>query len=411
MQPRRSPRVLTPFRLIAAAAFALLPLGFDAWTLRADPAIPPTNGAATPATTPLAEAKAALKSLYEIHSRAVAAAATETEFAKASSDLHEAKTKLARRTTELAAGSPSGAETAELLAFVLSDLPDTDAALECAKLLAKDHPARAERVAFAVAVQPQVWSEEFLRDLAASPNLASNRRLPVALCQCMHQRSLLFLRDEATRPFPEAVELLKTGRGEEFVQWLQSLDGEALANDTIARFEKLRADSGDKKIGGPTIAEHADASIRAIRKFRLGMPASPIEGKDLAGDPLRLEDSRGKVVLVTFWASWCAPCIAEMTRERDLLRRFGGEDFAILGVCLDENLETARKTVADAGVTWKSFADRDHSIAEEWFAMQLPTCAVIDREGVLQARGVPLERAEKIFERLLRDEREDAGSD
>ena len=78
-------------------------------------------------------------------------------------------------------------------------------------------------------------------------------------------------------------------------------------------------------------------------------------GVDLDGRPFSLGDYRGKVVLVSFWATWCYSCMKAIPHERALLERFGPERFAIVGVNVDEDPGVAKKAVAEYGVPWRSF--------------------------------------------------------
>src|SRR4051794_33851576 len=63
-----------------------------------------------------------------------------------------------------------------------------------------------------------------------------------------------------------------------------------------------------------------------------GTPAPAVTFKDLAGKTVTLADYRGKVVLVNFWATWCAPCIAEMPAIQQLRDKLGPAGFDVLAV-------------------------------------------------------------------------------
>ena len=68
---------------------------------------------------------------------------------------------------------------------------------------------------------------------------------------------------------------------------------------------------------------------------------------DAEGKPVTLDRYRGKVLLVNFWATWCAPCIHEMPTLDRLQKALGGADFAVLTVSLD------RKGMAAVGPFWE----------------------------------------------------------
>ncbi len=113
--------------------------------------------------------------------------------------------------------------------------------------------------------------------------------------------------------------------------------------------------------------------------------APPLEHPDLAGDLQRLEDYRGEVILVNFWASWCPPCVHEMPsmqRLEDELREVG---FRILAVNLGEDEDTIQRFIEDEVQTdFTILLDPEQNSLDEWRAMAFPTSYVIDRQGRLR---------------------------
>lgn len=113
-----------------------------------------------------------------------------------------------------------------------------------------------------------------------------------------------------------------------------------------------------------------------------------------------LGDLRGKVVLLDFWATWCAPCLAELPRLRRLHEELEREGLVIVGVSLDA-MEARRfaSWTQRQGVTWPQVRD-GRSYAGDLPRMfgieQLPSTVLFDRQGRIAARdlrGAPLERA------------------
>jgi thiol-disulfide isomerase/thioredoxin len=120
----------------------------------------------------------------------------------------------------------------------------------------------------------------------------------------------------------------------------------------------------------------------------LGKPAPEIDGVGLDGRGMKLSDYRGKVVLLSFWATWCGPCMKLVPHERELVRRLEGKPFVIVGVNGDDDQQAARAAVADQGMTWRSFQDRNgaQTVSLDWHVWGWPTFYLIDQKGIIRKR-------------------------
>ena len=78
----------------------------------------------------------------------------------------------------------------------------------------------------------------------------------------------------------------------------------------------------------------------------IGQEAPDIAGTDADGQPFKLSDYRGKVVVLTFSGNWCGPCVAMYPAERALIERYKDKPFAILSVNTDADKETLRQSMA-----------------------------------------------------------------
>jgi peroxiredoxin len=124
-------------------------------------------------------------------------------------------------------------------------------------------------------------------------------------------------------------------------------------------------------------------------ELAVGQTAPEIQGEDLNGKRMKLSDFRGKVVLLMFWGSWCKVCMAEVPHEQELLQRWGGQGFAVVGVNSDEDRAAARRACADKGLTWRSFWDRspEGPVIRRWNVHRWPTLYLIDAAGVIRCKG------------------------
>jgi thiol-disulfide isomerase/thioredoxin len=122
-----------------------------------------------------------------------------------------------------------------------------------------------------------------------------------------------------------------------------------------------------------------------------GSKAPEVKGNDLDDKPLALSDFRGKVVMLSFWASWCGPCRQLLPHERSLYERYQGKPFALVGVNRDEDVAAGRRLEEKGDVRWRSFADGlTGEIARAYGVSGLPTVFLIDHKGVVQHVAIGL---------------------
>ena len=98
-----------------------------------------------------------------------------------------------------------------------------------------------------------------------------------------------------------------------------------------------------------------------IENFRLSNTESPrvgsfapkFSGPGINGEVISLEGIKSKYILIDFWASWCAPCRVENPDLADLLNVYSSDDFSIVGISLDMNLESWKRAIEiDGGKYW-----------------------------------------------------------
>lgn len=116
-----------------------------------------------------------------------------------------------------------------------------------------------------------------------------------------------------------------------------------------------------------------------------GQPAPDFNLKDIQGRPVRLSDYRGKVVLLNFWATWCAPCRAEIPHLVELYKAHGPERLAVIGVSIDRaSLSRVEAFVQEYKMEYPViYAGRDINMLNQRFGSirAIPTTFLIDQEG------------------------------
>ena len=112
-----------------------------------------------------------------------------------------------------------------------------------------------------------------------------------------------------------------------------------------------------------------------------GGATPPLVLQDLDGRPHRLEDYRGKVVLINFWATWCEPCRAEMPALNKLRASLAGQPFAVLAVNLAEPESRVKRFMEQVPLDFPVLLDRDTAVARGWKARILPASFLVGPDG------------------------------
>ena len=122
--------------------------------------------------------------------------------------------------------------------------------------------------------------------------------------------------------------------------------------------------------------------IKAIVPEIRGKPATDFELADFDGKLFRRADFQNKVVLVNFWATWCAPCIIEIPWFVEFQKRYGPQGLEIIGISLDDELNQKVKDFVKKHKMNYTLAMGDAKVAEAFGGIiGLPTTFLIDREG------------------------------
>ncbi len=143
-------------------------------------------------------------------------------------------------------------------------------------------------------------------------------------------------------------------------------------------------------------------------------PASPSNSADVGqrapelrlplagGGQVSLDQYRGKVVLVNFWATWCGPCRDEMPVFERAHQTHGPQGLVVLGVDVQERDAQVLAFLREVGATFPSAIDTTGEAARVWRATGLPMTFLIDRHGIVRDVRVGPFTDEMLEERLGR---------
>ncbi|POF28385.1 thiol-disulfide isomerase/thioredoxin [Roseibium marinum] len=142
--------------------------------------------------------------------------------------------------------------------------------------------------------------------------------------------------------------------------------------------------------GGPAYAEEDDLRALGLSRPLIAIETPELGIADLQGDIHRLDDYRGKTVIVSFWAAWCPPCRKELPTLARLRRQLGSDDFAVLAVNAGDREDRIRAFLegidSDGLIV---LADTKRTLSGTWFIKGLPVTYILNRSGqaVLTAIG------------------------
>lgn len=162
----------------------------------------------------------------------------------------------------------------------------------------------------------------------------------------------------------------------------QTGDGELAVSAAKAFGEALRS-SDDPAFA--SLAATIEGSAR-----RLNLKGQPIEvvGRTVTGEDFNVEQWKGKVVLVDYWATWCGPCVQAMPELVDLYEKYHDQGLEIVGISLDDSRAQLEEFLHQKQLPWPTLfhegageGGQDHPLATYYGVSSIPTAFLVNREG------------------------------
>ena len=121
----------------------------------------------------------------------------------------------------------------------------------------------------------------------------------------------------------------------------------------------------------------------------VGRPAAAFALTSFDGAPLQLDELRGKVVVLNFWASWCYPaCYEEAPTLERGWRAYRDRGVVVLGITIQDKDEAARKFITDFSLSFANAPDPGGKVSVDYGVYGVPETFFIDREGRIRAKHV-----------------------
>jgi peroxiredoxin len=152
---------------------------------------------------------------------------------------------------------------------------------------------------------------------------------------------------------------------------------------------------------GAALAACASAAVPAVTPATL---APDFTLRTMGGPNLRLQEQRGQVVLVNFWATWCGPCRQELPHLNRLHDKYRASGFQLLGINIDDDARVASELATRLGIKFPVLLDTDKKVSRLYDMSAMPATVVIDRDGRVRYihRGYR-DGFEKTYEQQIRE--------
>ena len=129
------------------------------------------------------------------------------------------------------------------------------------------------------------------------------------------------------------------------------------------------------------VAALAVAAVGANAAVTPSASAPDFTLPSLGGPNLRLQEQRGRVVMINFWASWCGPCRVEMPHLARLYEKYRGSGFTVLAVNIDESPQKAASLATQLGMRFPVLLDTDKKVSRLYDLSTMPSTVLVDRDG------------------------------
>ncbi|WP_068776261.1 peroxiredoxin [Paenibacillus sp. FJAT-26967] len=120
-----------------------------------------------------------------------------------------------------------------------------------------------------------------------------------------------------------------------------------------------------------------------------GQIAPDFDLTDLAGNPVKLSEYRGKTVFVNFWATWCPPCRAEMPHMQKVHDKYKDKNVVFLAVNLthtEEKPAAVHEFADNYGLTFPIVLDEEGKVSKKYQIVAYPTTYIVDKQGVIREK-------------------------
>ncbi len=154
--------------------------------------------------------------------------------------------------------------------------------------------------------------------------------------------------------------------------------------------------------GSQIVINKSDAWVDEKLPLGVGFTAPDFSVKDADGKDLSLSALKGKVVLLDFWASWCAPCRDELPNVEQAFKDYADRGLVVIGIDLDRNEGAFTGAVSYFGLTYPQVFDgADNKVSSLYRVSGIPMSYLIDRDGIIRGKSLRGNDIKQAINKLL----------
>ncbi len=152
------------------------------------------------------------------------------------------------------------------------------------------------------------------------------------------------------------------------------------------------------------LLQTAENALYIVQGVTVGTFLPKTIGVDLQGNPQDIDQYKGRVLLIDFWATWCGPCIAKFPHFRDMKKTYAGRPFEILGISADDTVEIVHEFLEDNEAPWDMwYSGTRGGVREKWQAYGLPQLFIVDHTGMIRVADPENGELDALIESFVKD--------
>jgi thiol-disulfide isomerase/thioredoxin len=175
-------------------------------------------------------------------------------------------------------------------------------------------------------------------------------------------------------------------------------------DDAEAEYKTIIANYADVDRRMTAMVQQNMAMLDSERKLKIGAPPIDFTVTSLNGEKLSPEKYKGKVLLLDFWATWCAPCRQEMPNVIKVYDKYNKHGFEIVGISLDRNRADLDRYLDKYDLEWPQFFDGKYwqnEVATLYGVKSIPATYLIDKKGNIRYKSIRGHQLELAVKELL----------